>query len=246
MVKDDFFITTISGQIDVSDIIATRETLNNNIKLSDFGAGVKTISFFALIEEEPSRFHSPFWTYKPEKKEIEGSLPLDYKKAVTFVDRDAQRLVAHALFELFDKLKSKVKHFDFEALKKAMLNAIEKNPTFSEKSGFRVYSDYNIPTGDLPDMAKTIAPYRYGDHIKKIFLSIGFFKNTKYKHKPKPRYDTNKHGLYISVISGLDMDQFSSELDRNIELIKPQVNDFDFELFKADILNFAEGLRVAA
>lgn len=61
MKEKDFFITTISELIDVSDLVVTAETLNNNIKLSDFGDGVKNISFYDLIYKKPSKINKPFY-----------------------------------------------------------------------------------------------------------------------------------------------------------------------------------------
>ncbi|MCB9347985.1 MAG: hypothetical protein H6573_10815 [Lewinellaceae bacterium] len=119
MEQKDFFISTIGGLSDTSDLIVTRETLNNNINLSNFGSGVRKISFYALTYQEPSRINEPYWEYDPGSKKVEGSLPLDYSKAARYVDRDAQRLVCASMFELFDKVAGQVKDFDFEALKKS-------------------------------------------------------------------------------------------------------------------------------
>ncbi len=246
MQDKDFFITSIGGLRDVADIIVTRETFNNNIRLSDFGEGVKRISFHALTYDVGDALHDSLCLYDKEKKEIFGRLPLNYKNAATYAGQDAQRLVAEAFFDLFDKIKDQVKGFDFEGLKRAMLKAIETNPSFAPQSGFRVYSDYDIPTGDLPEFSKALRPTKYGKGVQKVFVKVGLFKNPSFRMKPRPRFDDDKKGLYMTIVSSLDLDQFKSELDKNIELIKPKVKDFDFELFKADLLHFAKGLRIAA
>lgn len=48
------------------------------------------------------------------------------------------------------------------------------------------------------------------------------------------------------MVSDLDINQFSFQLDRAIEKIKSQVDDFDFDLLKSDLLRFAESLKEAA
>ena len=48
MEQKDFFIPTMGDLWDTSDLTVTEETLNNNIKLSDFGSGVNRISFYLL------------------------------------------------------------------------------------------------------------------------------------------------------------------------------------------------------
>ena len=149
-----------------------------------------------------------------KEKEIKGSLPLDYRKACTYTDRDAQKLVAQAFFDLFDKVKPKVKHFDFEGLKKAMLNAIEVNPSFAPKSRFRVYSDHNIPTGDIPEFSKALAPTKYGKEIKKLFVHVGLFKNPYFRAKTNPSINEDKKILRMTIVSELDVNLFASELDR--------------------------------
>ena len=246
MEQKGFFISTTGGLSDTSDLTVTEDTLNNNIKLSDYGSGVRRISFYPLTYQEPSRINEPYWEYDPVSKKIEGSLPLDYSKASKYVDKDAQRLVCEAMFELFDKVSGQVKDFDFEALKKAMLEAVETNPTFAEKIRFRVNSDIGITTGDLTAISDAIDLSKYGSGVKKLFIKVAFFKNPKTFLTDPPYFDKNKQGLYISVISGSDINHFSSELDKAIEKLKPQVEDFDFELLKSDILQFAESLKEAA
>ena len=46
----DFFISSIGGIRDVSDLLVAEDTFNNNLKLSDFGTGVKRITFFVFEE----------------------------------------------------------------------------------------------------------------------------------------------------------------------------------------------------
>ena len=164
---------------DTSDLTVTEETLNNNIKLSDFGSGVNRISFYVLTYQEPSRINVPFWGYNRRSRKIEGSLPVDYVKASKYVDRDAQRLVCEALFELFDKVSGKVKDFDFEALKKAMLQAVETNPTFAEKTRFRVYSDTEIAEGDIPEFSSVFDLSKYGNGVRKLFFEAAFLEGPR-------------------------------------------------------------------
>ena len=246
MEQKDFFITTMGGLSDTSDLYITEDTLNNNIKLSDFGSGVRKISFYALTYQEPSRINEPFWEYDPVSRKIEGSLPLDYSKASKYVDREAQRLVCETMFELFDKVSGQIEDFDFEALKKAMLEAVETNPTFAEKIRFRVNSNIGIVTGDRTEFSDAIDLSKYGSGVKKLFIKVSFFKNPKIFLPDPPYFDEHKQGLYISVISSSDINQFSSELDKAIEKLKPQVEDFDFELLKSDILQYAKLLKEAA
>lgn len=163
------------------------------------------------------------------------------------MDRDAQILVCEAMFELLDKVSGQVEDFDFEALKKAMLEAVEANPAFAEKTRFRVYSDIGIVTGDIQEISDAIDPSKYGGGVKKLFIEVSFFKKTESFLPPNPSYfDTRKRGLYIAVLSGPDINRLSSELDKAIEKLKPQVEGFDFELLKSDILQFAESLKEAA
>ena len=246
MEQKDFFISTIGGLSDTSDLIVTRETLNNNIKLSDYGSGVRRISFYALTYQEPSRINEPYWEYDPGSKKIEGSLPLDYSKAARYVDREAQVLVCAAMFELFDKVAGQVKDFDFEALKKAMLQAVDTNPTFAEKTRFRVYSDIGIVSGDIQEISDAIDPSKYGGGVRKLFIEVAFFKKPEFFLANPSYFDKRKRGLYISILSGSDIHHFSSELDKVIEKVKPQVEDFDFALLKADIMQFAASLKAAA
>ncbi len=242
----EFFITSIGGLRDTADLIVTRETFNQNIKLSNFGKGVKSIVFHLLTFKENDGIHTPKWYYKKRQQEIFGRLPLDYDKAASLTDREAQMVVAQAFFDLFDKIKSEVEGYDFEGLKKAMLEAIANNPSFAKKSRFRVYSDYEIPTGDLPEYSKAIHPTKYGNGVKKLFVTLALFKKPENWRNTPPRFDKNQKGLYLSILSSINITDFSAELDRNIDLIKAEIQDFDFELLKADLLNFAEGLKVAA
>ena len=246
MEQKGFFITTMGDLSDTSDLIVTGHTLNNNIKLSDFGQGVRKISFYALTYHDSTGINEPFWEYDAKRRKIEGSLQLDYPKAATYIDKDAQKLVCEAMFELFDKVSGQVGDFDFEALKKAMLEAVETNPTFAEKIRFRVNSDIGILTGDITEFSDAIDLSKYGGGVKKLFIKVSFFKNPKIFLPDPPFFDERKQGLYISVISGSDINHFSSELDKAIEKMKPQVEGFDFELFKSDILRFAEALKEAA
>jgi len=246
MEQKDFFITTMGDLSDTSDLIVTGHTLNNNIKLSDFGKGVRKISFYALTYHDSTGINEPFWEYDAKRRKIEGSLQLDYPKAATYIDKDAQKLVCEAMFELFDKVFAQVDNFDFEGLKKAMLDAVETNPTFAQKTRFRVYSDLGIITGDIPEFSSAIDLSKYGKGVRKLFFEVAFFKKPETFIPNPPRFDENKGGLYISVISSSDINQFSSELDKAIEKLKPQVEGFDFELFKSDILQFAELLKEAA
>jgi len=79
-----------------------------------------------------------------------------------------------------------------------------------------------------------------------LFIEVSFFKKPEI-FLPNPSYfDKRKRGLYISVVSSPDINRLSSELDKAIEKLKPQVEGFDFELFKSDILQFAESLKEAA
>lgn len=246
MEQQEFFITTIGDLSDPSDLIVTEDTLNNNIKLSDFGKGVRKISFYALTYQKPSRVHEPFWSYDPGSRKIEGRLPLDYQKASAAIDGEAQKLVCDAIFELFDKVSDQLTDFDFEALKKSMLEAIESNPIIAEKTRFRVYSDTGMITGDIPEFSRAIDLSKYGSGVQKLFFEVSFFKNPKSFLSNPPKFDDSKRGLHISVVSGLDIHQFSSELDQAFGKIKPQVTDFDFDLLKSDILRFAESLKEAA
>ena len=246
MEQEEFFISTTGGLSDTSDLTVTEDTLNKNIKLSDFGNSVKRISFYPLTYQEPSRINEPYWEYDPVSKKIEGSLPLDYSKAARYVDRDAQILVCEAMFELFDKVSGQVEDFDFEALKKAMLEAVDTNPTFAEKTRFRVYSDIGIVTGDIQEISDAIDPSKYGSGVRKLFIEVCFFRRPQTFVSNPTYFDKRKQGLYISVLSSSDINQFSSELDKAIEKVKPQVKDFDFELLKSDILRFAESLKEAA
>ena len=246
MGQKDFFITTIGDLLDPWDLIVTVDTLNNNIKLSDFGESVKRVSFYALTYYDSSGINKPFWSYDPVSKKIEGSLPIDFLKASTYIDREAQKLVCEAIFELFDKVSGQVDGFDFKALKRAMLEAVETDPTFAEKIRFRVNSDIGITTGDITEFSDAIDLSKYGGGVKKLFIKVSFFKNPKIFLPDPPYFDERKQGLYISVISGSDINHFSSELDKAIEKLKPQVEGFDFELFKSDILQFAEALKEAA
>ncbi|MCO6491886.1 MAG: hypothetical protein J5I98_25950 [Phaeodactylibacter sp.] len=246
MGQKDFFITTMGDLSDTSDLYVTQDTLNNNVKLSDFGKGVKKISFYALTYHDSTGINEPFWEYDAKRRKIEGSLQLDYSKASKYIDRDAQKLICAVMFELFDKVSGQVEDYDFEALKKAMLEAVETNPTFAEKIRFRVNSDIGITTGDITEFSDAIDLSKYGSGVKKLFIKVAFFKNPKTFLPDPPYFDKNKHGLYISVISSSDIYQFSTELDKAIEKLKPQVKDFDFELLKSDILRFAESLKKAA
>jgi hypothetical protein len=246
MEQKGFFITTMGDLLDTSDLIVTEDTLNNNIDLADFGKGVSYISFFALTYYDANGINEPFWNYDPDSRKIEGSLPLDYQKAAASIDEEAQKLVCHAIFELFGKVSDQVEDFDFEALKKSMLEAIEDNPAFAEKTRFRVYSDTGMITGDIPEFSRAIDLSKYGRGVHKLFFEVSFFKNPQSFLPDPPRFDKNKKGLYISVVSGLDINQFSSQLDRAFEKIKPQVDDFDFDLLKSDLLRFAESLKEAA
>lgn len=246
MEQEEFFISTTGGLSDTSDLTVTEDTLNNNIKLSDFGQGVRKISFYALTYYDSSGINEPFWSYDPVSKKIEGSLPIDFQKASSYIDKEAQKLVCEAIFELFDKVSGQVNGFDFEALKKAMLEAVETNPTFAEKIRFRVNSNIGIVTGDMSEFSDAIDLSKYGGGVKKLFIKVSFFKNPKIFLPDPPFFDERKQGLYISVISGSDINHFSSELDKAIEKLKPQVEGFDFELFKSDILQFAEALKEAA
>ena len=246
MEQEEFFISTTGGLSDTSDLTVTEDTLNKNIKLSDFGNSVKRISFYPLTYQEPSRINEPYWEYDPVSKKIEGSLPLDYSKAARYMDRDAQILVCEAMFELFDKVSGQVEDFDFEALKKAMLQAVDTNPTFAEKTRFRVYSDIGIVSGDIQEISDAIDPSKYGGGVRKLFIEVAFFKKPEFFLANPSYFDKRKRGLYISVLSGSDINQFSSELDRVIEKVKPQVEDYDFALLKADIMQFAASLKEAA
>ena len=246
MEQTGFFITPMGDLSDSSDLIVTEDTLNNNIKLSDFGGGVSKVSFYALTYYDSSGINEPFWRYDSVSKKIEGSLPIDFQKASSYIDKEAQKLVCKAIFELFDKVSGQVNDFDFEALKGAMLQAVETNPTFAEKIRFRVNSDIGITTGDITEFSDAIDLSKYGSEVKKLFIEVSFFKNPKIFLPDPPYFDEHKHGLYISVISSSDINHFSSELDKAIEKVKPQVEGFDFELFKSDILQFAELLKEAA
>jgi len=246
MEQKDFFITTIGGLADPSDLIVTEDTLNNNITLSDFGTGVQHISFFALTYQEPGKINEPFWSYDPDSRKIEGSLPLDFPAASTLIDEEAQKLVCRAIFEVFDKVSDQVDDFDFEALKKSMLEAIEQNPALAEKTRFRVYSDMGIATGDISEFSRAIDLSKYGSGVQKLFLEVCFFKNPNSFLPDPPKFDENKRGLYLAVVSALDINQFSAEWDQVIGKIKSQVDDFNFDLLKSDILRFAESLKEAA
>lgn len=246
MEQKEFFITTIGGLLDTSDLIATGDTLNNNIRLSDFGEGVRKVSYFALTYQQPSRINEPFWSYQPDSRKIEGSLALDYQKAATFIDEEAQKLVCGAIFELFDQIADQVDNFNFDALKKAMLEAVETNPTLAEKVRFRVYSDLGIITGDIPEFSAAFDLSKYGPGVQRLFFEVSFFKNpASFLPKP-PKFDQNKQGLHISIVSDLNINEFSSELDKAIEKVRPLVQNFNFDLFKADILQFTETLKEAA
>lgn len=246
MEQQDFFITTMGDPLDTSDLIVTEDTLNNNIRLSDFGKGVRKVSFYALTYGDSEGFNEPFWEYDPKNRRIEGSLPLDYAKATTYIDKDAQKLVCEVMFELFDKVSGWVKDFDFEGLKKAMLDAVENNPTFAQKTRFRVYSDIGLVTGDIPEFPGFMDLSKYGKGVQKLFFEVAFFKRPETFFPNPLRFDENKRGLYISIISGMDINQFSSKLDKAIEKLKPRVQDFDFDSFKSDILHFTESLKEAA
>ena len=246
MEQKDFSITTIGGLTDVSDLLITEDTLNNNISLSHFGEGVRNISFCALTYQEPNRINKPFWQYDPHNQKIEGSLPLDFVKASSAIDRDAQKLVCSALFELFDKVSPQVSDFNFEALKKTMLEVVDANPVFAEKIRLRVYSDTGMMTGDNPEFAKAIDLSKYGKGVRKLFFEASFLKNPQSFLPAPPKFDKSKRGLYISVVYHSNTKYLSSALDRALEQIKPQVQNFDFELFKADILHFLESLQETA
>ncbi|MCB9296732.1 MAG: hypothetical protein H6559_26985 [Lewinellaceae bacterium] len=85
-----------------------------------------------------------------------------------------------------------------------------------------------------------------GKGVQKLFFEVAFFKKPEIFLPNPSGFDEDKRRLYISVLSGKDINQFSSELDKAIEKLKPQVEDFDFELFKYDILQFTESLKEAA
>ena len=152
-------------------------------------------------------------------------------------------LVCSAIFELFDKVSHQVDDFNFEGLKKAMLEAVDANPVFAEKTRFRVYSDTGIITGDIPEFVRTINLSKYGKGVKKLFFEVSFLKSPTSFLPDPPKFDKIKRGLYISVVSSLDINQLSSEVDKAIEKVKPQVQDFDFELFKSDILHLSASLK---
>ena len=244
--EKDFFITTMGDLSDTSALIVTGHTLNNNIKLSDFGKGVRKISFYALTYCDSTGINEPFWEYHAKRRKIEGSLQLDYPKATTYIDKDAQKLVCEVMFELFDKVSDQVVDFDFEGLKRAMLEAVETNPTFAQKTRFRVYSDIGLITGDIPEFPDFMDLSKYGKGVQKLFFEVAFFKKPEIFAPNPSRFDRNKRGLYISILSGTDFNQFSSGLDKVIEKLKPQVEDFDFDLFKSDILHFTESLKETA
>lgn len=243
MKQKDFFITTIGGLTDVSDLLTTEDTLNNNIKLSDFGENVKNISFYALTYREPSTLNEPFWQYHSDNKKIEGSLPLDFQKASNYIGEEAQKLVCFALFELFDKISSQVDNFDFTALKKAMLEAVEVNPSSANNIRFRVYSDLeSITAKDIPEFATSIQLPNYGEGVEKLAFEVSFLKEPLSYLSEPPQYDAIRRRLFISVVSRPNTEQFSSELDKVFEKLKFQVPDFNFELFKADILRLIVSL----
>lgn len=246
MEQKEFVITAAGGLADVSDLMVTGETLNNNIKLADFGKGVRNISFCALTYREPNEIHNPFWNYNPESRTIEGSWALDFQKASSYIGQEAQRLVCEALFELFDKVAGEVEDFDFAALKKAMLNAVATNPALAEKTRFRVYSDTGMVTGDIPEFASFMDLSKYGDGAQKLFFEASLFNKPQSFLPNPPMFDAGKRGLYISVVSSLDVNSFASGLDRAVETLKPLVQNFDFDLFKADILRFVESLTEMA
>ncbi|MCB9293191.1 MAG: hypothetical protein H6559_08740 [Lewinellaceae bacterium] len=127
-----------------------------------------------------------------------------------------------------------------------MLEAVETNPTFAEKTRFRVYSDIGIVTGDIQEISDAMDPSKYGSGVRKLFIEVCFFRRPQTFVSNPTYFDKRKQGLYISVLSSSDINQFSSELDKAIEKVKPQVKDFDFELLKSDILRFAESLKEAA
>lgn len=134
--------------------------------------------------------NEPFRNYDPDSRKIEGSLPLDFLKASTYVDKEAQKLVCHAIFKLFDKVSDQVE--DFEALKKSMLEAIDNNPSFAEKTRFRVYSDTGIITGDIPEFSRAIDLSKYGSGVRKLFFEVSFFKNPQSFLPDPPKFDKNK------------------------------------------------------
>jgi hypothetical protein len=86
----------------------------------------------------------------------------------------------------------------------------------------------------------------FGKGVQKLFFEVAFFKRPETFFPNPSRFDENKRGLYISIISGMDINQFSSKLDKTIEKLRPRVQDFDFDLFKSDILHFTESLKEAA
>lgn len=237
MEQKDFFITTIGGLRDVSDLLMTEDTLNNNIKLADFGENVKNISFYALTYCEPNTFNEPFWQYQADNKKIEGSLPLDYEKASAYEGEEAQKLMCSAIFELLDKISSQVDNFDFAALKKAMLEAVEINPSSTDKIKLRIHSDGEpITSKDISEFENSIHFSKYGEGVRKLTCEISFVKNSQSYLSNPPQFDAARCELYISVVSSPDMEQFSAELDKVMEKLRFQVPDFNFELFKADIL----------
>lgn len=131
-------------------------------------------------------------------------MPVDFLKAAVYLDRDAQILVCEAMFELFDKVSGQVEDFDFEALKKAMLGAVDTNPAFAEKTRFRVYSDIGIVTGDIQEISNAIDPSKYGGGVRKLFIEVSFFKKPETFLLNPSYFDKRKRGLYISVLSGPD------------------------------------------
>ena len=115
MKKKDFILSSVTStkvaeKIDVEPIL---DSLNQHIRLSDYGSGVQHIFFTFLAVPPDDAFHENDAFYNEDSQTIEISLRLSYPHLITVSKERVLQMMA-ALFLLSIDLYSGLELSDFE------------------------------------------------------------------------------------------------------------------------------------
>lgn len=94
-------------------------------QLHQYGSSVDIIQIDAILQDHESRFFKPSIQYLADEKTIDAGVKVDISQVLELDFLAIVQVYHNVILEVLDKVKDRVKDFDFEQLKQDLQEAIQ-------------------------------------------------------------------------------------------------------------------------
>ena len=90
-----------------------------------YGSSIQTIIITAVHQDYNSKFHSPYVRYQSKNRTVSAKVKVDLEKILKSDFIETVAIYEQVIIQVLDKVKDRVKDFDFDRLKSDLHQAIQ-------------------------------------------------------------------------------------------------------------------------